>query len=65
MCVKHKKILERSLPDALKISIAKKIENNLFSKVFLFESRITALQNKLLLLFKMADYFSLWTQSNG
>ncbi len=34
MCLKHKKILERSLPDDLKLSIAKKIENNLFSKVF-------------------------------
>ena len=32
--MKHKKILERALPDALKLSIAKKIENNLFSKVF-------------------------------
>jgi hypothetical protein len=31
--MQHKKILERSLPDTLKLSIAKKIENNLFSKV--------------------------------
>jgi hypothetical protein len=29
----HKKILERTIPDALKLSIARKIENNLFSKV--------------------------------
>jgi hypothetical protein len=31
----HKTILERNLPEALKLSIAKKIENNLFSKVVL------------------------------
>jgi hypothetical protein len=30
----HKKILERTIPDVLKLSIARKIENNLFSKVF-------------------------------
>ncbi len=30
---KHKKILERTIPDSLKLSIAKTIENNLFSKV--------------------------------
>jgi len=29
----HKNILERTLPDALKLSIAQKIENNLFSKI--------------------------------
>ncbi len=32
----HKTILERSLPEYLKLSIAKKIENNLFSKVLPF-----------------------------
>jgi hypothetical protein len=31
--MQHKKILERTIPDALKLSIAQKIENNLFSKV--------------------------------
>jgi hypothetical protein len=31
--IQHKKILERTIPDALKLSIARKIENNLFSKV--------------------------------
>jgi hypothetical protein len=31
--IKNKAILERRLPDALKLSIAHKIENNLFSKV--------------------------------
>jgi hypothetical protein len=31
--IKHKNILERTLPDALKLAIAQKIENNLFSKV--------------------------------
>ena len=35
--LQHKAILERKLPDNLKLSIAKKIENNLFSKV-LFSS---------------------------
>ena len=30
----HKKILERTIPDVLKLSIARKIENNLFSKVY-------------------------------
>ncbi len=29
----HKTLLERKLPDALKLAIAKQIENNLFSKV--------------------------------
>ncbi len=29
----HKEILERSLPEKLKFAIAKRIENNLFSKV--------------------------------
>jgi len=29
----HKKILERTIPDVLKLSIARKIENNLFSKI--------------------------------
>jgi hypothetical protein len=29
----HKAILERTLPDNLKLSIAKRIENNLFAKV--------------------------------
>jgi hypothetical protein len=29
----HKGILQRPLPDALKMSIARRIENNLFSKV--------------------------------
>jgi hypothetical protein len=33
MCSQHKKILERTIPDVLKLSIARKIENNLFSKV--------------------------------
>ena len=31
--IKHKTVLERTLPDSLKLSIARKIENNLFSKV--------------------------------
>ena len=31
--MQHKAILERRLPDTLKLEIAKKIENNLFSKV--------------------------------
>ncbi len=29
----HKTILERTLPESLKLSIAKNVENNLFSKV--------------------------------
>ncbi len=33
LMVQHKKILERTIPDALKLNIARKIENNLFSKV--------------------------------
>jgi hypothetical protein len=33
LSVQHQTILERTLPEALKLSIAKKIENNLFSKV--------------------------------
>ena len=33
MTLQHKKILERKLPESLKLAIAKKIENNLFSKV--------------------------------
>ncbi len=37
LCMKHKKILERALPEALKLSIARKIENNLFSKVIEFK----------------------------
>jgi hypothetical protein len=32
--VQHKAIMERKLPESIKLSIAKKIENNLFSKVF-------------------------------
>jgi hypothetical protein len=32
---KNKEILERVLPDDLKLSIAEKIENNLFSKVLM------------------------------
>ncbi len=31
--LQNKNILERSLPDALKLEIAQRIENNLFSKV--------------------------------
>ena len=31
--------MERALPDSLKLSIAKKIENNLFSKVIGFNNR--------------------------
>jgi hypothetical protein len=31
--IQNKQILERTLPDALKLAIAQKIENNLFSKV--------------------------------
>ncbi len=35
LCIQHKQILERTLPDAIKlVAIAKKIENNLFSKVW-------------------------------
>jgi hypothetical protein len=30
----HKAILERKLPDNLKLAIAKTIENNLFAKVY-------------------------------
>jgi hypothetical protein len=33
----HKDILERHLPDNLKLTIAKRIENNLFSKVVHFK----------------------------
>ena len=33
LCLQHKGILQRPLPDALKMSIARRIENNLFSKV--------------------------------
>ncbi len=36
--IKQKNILERTLPDALKLLIAQKIENNLFSKVCTFQS---------------------------
>ena len=32
-CWQHKKVLEKVLPETLKITIAQKIENNLFSKV--------------------------------
>ena len=39
--MQHKKILERSLPDTLKLSIAKKIENNLFSKVIQSKRRFS------------------------
>ena len=31
--MQHKTILQRQLPDALKLAIARRIENNLFSKV--------------------------------
>ena len=31
--LQHQRILERKLPDTLKLSIAKKVENNLFLKV--------------------------------
>ena len=31
--IQHKAVLQRKIPDRLKISIAKRIENNLFSKV--------------------------------
>jgi hypothetical protein len=41
--MQHKSILERTLPDALKLSIAQKIENNLFSKVFLNFNRSISL----------------------
>jgi hypothetical protein len=34
MSEQHKAILERKLPDNLKLAIAKTIENNLFAKVF-------------------------------
>jgi hypothetical protein len=33
LVIQHKKILERTIPDGLKLSIARKIENNLFSRV--------------------------------
>ncbi len=33
--LQHKKILERTIPDVLKLSIARRIENKLFSKVWI------------------------------
>ena len=33
--MQHKKVLEKVLPESLKIAIAQKIENHLFSKVLL------------------------------
>jgi hypothetical protein len=38
--MQHKKILGRKLPEALKLSIAKKMENNLFSKVILHKKSL-------------------------
>ena len=35
-----KDILQRQLPDSLKLSIAKQIENNLFAKVLLVKKRL-------------------------
>ena len=32
-CLQHKAVLMRQLPDGLKLNIAQRIENNLFSKV--------------------------------
>ncbi len=34
--VQQKSILQKTLPEELKLSIAKKIENNLFSKVLIY-----------------------------
>jgi hypothetical protein len=38
----QKEILKRSIPENLKLAIAKKIENNLFSKVFITELIVSA-----------------------
>lgn len=64
LVIQHKKILERTIPDGLKLSIARKIENNLFSRVkylpqskaskFIAKSQICA-----------SDFFSTWPQRNG
>jgi hypothetical protein len=40
--VQHKMILQKAMPEDLKLSIAKKIENNLFSKVLLFYTVFTS-----------------------
>jgi hypothetical protein len=39
--LQHQKILERKLPENLKLSIAKKIENNLFLKVYSSSPKLT------------------------
>ncbi len=36
MYIQHKKVLEKVLPESLKITIAQRIENHLFSKVRTF-----------------------------
>ncbi len=62
--IKHKIILERTLPDALKLAIAQKIENNLFSKVrfrFMIYA-IPIVQSKFL---SSSDHVSGWVESNG
>ncbi len=64
MLLKHKQILERSLPDTLKLSIAKKIENNLFSKVVRINIRFIRMPCQIQII-RIAGYISLWTQSNG
>ncbi len=62
--IKHKNILERTLPDALKLAIAQKIENNLFSKVsfrymFYITAHIYAKSRR------SSDHVSRWVKSNG
>ncbi len=59
----HKKILERTIPDVLKLSIARRIENNLFSKVCNCNFNLFPLRNILLCLF--SDFVSGGTQRNG
>jgi hypothetical protein len=56
--VQHKKILERTLPEALKLSIARKIENNLFSKVQLLIYPVNKKLTTETLFFVLADFIS-------
>ena len=65
MYVQSKSILQRTLPDSLKLLIAQKIENKLFSKVFpwiLFIYYIKSQPPSYLLLSDMLypDYVSGW-----
>jgi hypothetical protein len=62
--MQHKKILERTIPDALKLSIARKIENNLFSKVCYIDRKLYSnlFQNTQS---SVSDFFFAWTQRDG